>query len=330
MNQQVIQNIKISFPDLDSVKVKWAFESLKAIGHFTQIRNRIRSQLEVSNMMKLTRTRLKLHLEMVESHLVLLSEILSPLGWSSVQDEYYTKYILENSQKSMMLINYDYLFRDWIWGHQENRNALQKIVDILPDGFKPNRILVLGSGAGRLAYDLYETLQPKTISLVDMNPLLMMAAQKIISGEEIEMVELPFMPASLKYVGLKQKLVAPRSYAQGFNFILTDIRTYDFTRESYDLIITPWLIDVIDLDLNDSCSLIKNIGKKSSAWVNYGPLGFNSDQLRFCYSTEEAFHIFKKNKIEISNQTLEPIAYMHSPYSHSGRLENVLTFFARL
>ena len=68
MPRDTLDGIHISFPDNDEIKVKWAFESLKAIGNYSQIRNRIKEQLQVSNMMKLTRDRLKHHLEMIQVH----------------------------------------------------------------------------------------------------------------------------------------------------------------------------------------------------------------------------------------------------------------------
>jgi hypothetical protein len=329
MPRDTLDGIHISFPDNDAIKVKWAFESLKAIGNYSQIRNRIKEQLQVSNMMKLTRDRLKHHLEMTETHLVYLSEFLKPLGWSSVQDQKYAQYVSNNPEKSMMLVNYDYLFRDWVWGEEENKRAFEKVLNVLPSSFKPKRLLVLGSGAGRLAYDLNEALDLERITLVDINPLLLMASQRIIQGEELEMVEFPYMPASKDYVGIIQKLKAPKAYDH-FEFLLADARTHDFSNEDYDMILTPWLIDVIDMDLSDTCEVIKKISNEETKWVNYGPLGFNSDQLRLCYSTEEALHIIKKKGFTFCSQNLETIPYMFSPYSHSRRMENVLTFSSKL
>ncbi len=329
MSQQVLQGIEYSFPNIDEKKVEWAFESLKAIGQFSQVRRRIEEQLKVSNMMKLTRERLKLNLEMVESQLIYLSEILKPYGWASVRDDLYANYVLENPGKSSMMVNYDYLFRDWIWGEKENQHACNKVITTLPAGFQPENILVLGSGAGRLAYDLFENLKPSQATLVDMNPLLMMASKKIISGEELKMVEFPYMPASKNHVGILQNLKAPRPYTEGFRYIMTDARTYDFSQDNYDLIVTPWLIDVIDMDLFEFCYMIHQIGDSETLWVNYGPLGFNSSELRECYSTEEVLHIIAKQGFKINNQKLEHIDYMHSPYSHSLRVENVLSFCAQ-
>ena len=46
---------------------------------------------------------------------------------------------------------YPNLHRDWCWGDAENRASLAAVQASLPAGVAPQRILVVGAGAGRLA-----------------------------------------------------------------------------------------------------------------------------------------------------------------------------------
>ncbi|POA29059.1 hypothetical protein, partial [Pseudomonas sp. FW305-3-2-15-E-TSA2] len=60
--------------------------------------------------------------------------------------------------------------RDWCWGDAENAASHALVADALgPCG---GRVLVLGAGACRLAYDLHQSgVQAQTVAL-DINPLL--------------------------------------------------------------------------------------------------------------------------------------------------------------
>ena len=78
---------------------------------------------------------------------------------------------------------YPNLHRDWCWGDSENRASLEAVLSSLPAGASPRRVLVLGAGAGRLAYDLHEALRPVLTVALDFNPLFMLALQRIVTGD---------------------------------------------------------------------------------------------------------------------------------------------------
>jgi SAM-dependent methyltransferase len=237
--------------------------------------------------------------------------------------------MLSHPGKSELLQNYDYIFRDWVWGEDENRKSTELISSILPGGYSPKRVLVLGSGAGRLAYDLNKLFQPDSVTLVDRNPLLMMVAKSLISGESLNLVEFPYLPSSLEGIGIDHTITGVLDNSSNFQFVLADIKDFDFAQNQYDLIVTPWLIDVLDMDFPRFSAWLSEHLESSALWINYGPLGFNSHKLKHCYSFEEARHIVQKAGFLFENESLERVEYMKSPYSLSSRVETVFTFSAR-
>src|SRR5690606_32530422 len=70
-----------------------------------------------------------------------------------------------------LLTYYPIVHRDWAWDGDENAVSLDLVRDAL-DGRAPGRTLVLGAGAGRLAYDVHRHLAPAATIALDFNPLL--------------------------------------------------------------------------------------------------------------------------------------------------------------
>ncbi len=91
---------------------------------------------------------------------------------------------------------YPNLHRDWCWGDEENRASLEAVVASLPATGAPARLLVLGAGACRLAYDLHQRLRPSLTVALDFNPFFLLAAARILAGPPLELYEFPIAPRS--------------------------------------------------------------------------------------------------------------------------------------
>ncbi len=58
----------------------------------------------------------------------------------------------------------------------------------------PGKVLVLGAGAGRLAYDLHMRTTAALTAVLDFNPLLLIVAERVTRGDSLELYEFPLAP----------------------------------------------------------------------------------------------------------------------------------------
>ena len=138
-----------------------------------------------------------------------------------------------------------HVHRDWAWGDDECGRVVDLLNQTLGD-IEPTHICVLGSGAGRLAYDLQVALGAKTLWALDSNPLLCLVANKITNGKDIDLIEFPNAPIDGASVAVPRTL-AGRPKLDGLSFVCADATRPPFAPAAFDLVITPWLIDVIDI-----------------------------------------------------------------------------------
>ena len=146
-------------------------------------------------------------------------ELMAPLGLANRSEAHAvhvglgTELPLQQSLSSY----YTNLHRDWFWGDEENRAGLAAIVEVLPANRRLDRVLVLGAGAGRLAYDLHCAIGPALTVALDFNPLFLFAARRILAGETIELYEFPIAPRTIADHAVLRSLRAP-SPAPGSNW----------------------------------------------------------------------------------------------------------------
>ncbi len=139
---------------------------------------------------------------------------------------------------------YPNLHRDWCWGKAENQASLAAVRASLPDGSAPRRLLVVGAGAGRLAYDLHQALHPELTVALDFNPLFMLAAARILAGEALELYEFPIAPQSIADHAVLRRHETPERPGPGLQLLLADASALPFLPGRFDAVLTPWYIDV--------------------------------------------------------------------------------------
>ena len=87
-------------------------------------------------------------------------------------------------------------------------------------------MLVLGAGAGRLAYDLHQCTDADLTVGLDFNPLLLGIARRASRGEEIDLWEFPIAPKSARDHAVLQRFDAEPA-RPGLEFVLGDaLRDY--------------------------------------------------------------------------------------------------------
>jgi len=163
---------------------------------------------------------------------------------------------------------------------------------------------------------------------MDFNPLLMLVAKAVTTGEKLSLYEFPIAPLSLEDDAILRKMTAPEVVDENFHLVFGDALRAPFPDASFDTVITPWLIDVISEDLPVLGARINNLLAENGRWVNFGSLAFSNPERARCYSPEETKAIVSENGFSDPYVSQATIPYMSSPASRHGRQERVFTFSA--
>ncbi len=331
---------KVDFPVIEGMP--WMFaEPQAALGEW---RNRlqfalqklgheiagIERELQDETLSPLARRRVERYKKCVESHRRKLQKMLRPLDVQSQQGDYETYLALRTRLPADQGLNtyYANIHRDWAWGDDENEASLRQIQAVLHDHAELGDVLVLGAGAGRLAYDIHTTMNCASTVALDFNPLLLLVARAVTRGEQVNMYEFPLAPLALEDDAVLRKLTAPEPVDDSFHLVLADALRPPFPEGRFDTVVTPWLIDIISEDLPVFAARINRLLKKEGRWVNFGSLAFSSPLESRRYSPEEVKAIVAECGFSDPYVSQATIPYMCSPASRHGRRERVFSFSA--
>jgi SAM-dependent methyltransferase/uncharacterized protein YbaR (Trm112 family) len=223
---------------------------------------------------------------------------------------------------------YANLHRDWCWGDAENEASYRLIADALPP-LGGRRLLVLGSGGGRLAYDLHTRLAPALTVALDVNPLLTFAAQRIVHGARLRLHEFPLAPRTLPDVAIERELTAPAPVDDRFHCVMADALRAPFANDAFDAIVTPWFVDIVDEPVDVLARRINRLLRADGVWVVFGSMRFASADPTACFVPEEVAALIAAAGFAVGALADTEIPYMCSPASRHGRRERVVTLTAR-
>jgi SAM-dependent methyltransferase len=191
------------------------------------------------------------------------------------------------------------------------------------------RVLVIGAGACRLAYDLHMTREAKATLALDIDPIALGAASKIISGQAITLTELRSNAVELGRLSAAARLVAPRGRATSFDFLLADGLAPPLRDGAFDTVLTPWFIDLVPPDLRDFMGVVRRVLRPGGRWLNYGPLLYPLDRTPSCrFSWEEILELVRLAGFRVDSMFDGQVHYAHSPLTRRGRIEQVFAFSA--
>jgi uncharacterized protein YbaR (Trm112 family)/ubiquinone/menaquinone biosynthesis C-methylase UbiE len=331
---------KIEFPLLE--EIPWMFAepeaslgewrgrmqfALQQLSHETA---GLDAELKDKDMRPLTRRRLERYREAVDTHRRYLQKLMQPLDVQSTSGNYETYLAMRTRLPVDQGLNtyYANVHRDWAWGDTENEASMKQIRAVLHENAELGNVLVLGAGAGRLAYDVHTQFECSSTTALDFNPMLMLVANSVSRGDKLKMYEFPIAPKSLEDDAVLRTLAAPEAADDNFHLVLGDALRAPFAAQSFDTVVTPWLIDIITEDFPVLAARINMLLKDNGRWVNFGSLAFSSPQRARQYSPEETKGIVAENGFSDPYVSEATIPYMCSPASRHGRQEKVFTFSA--
>ena len=276
-----------------------------------------------------TRSRLKLLAAACTDHARRLRSLLAPLleGSAAAAPEIYSALGATLPAGQGLTGYYANLHRDWCWGGAENEAAYQ-LVDAALGPAPLGHTLLLGVGAGRLAYDLHQRRRPEVLVAADINPLFLIAASRLYAGETLELYEFPVAPRDVESQAILRRLAAPVPAGPGLHLVYADVTRAPFAAGAFDTVITPWLIDVLDEDLAVFARRVNRWLRPGGRWVNSGSLAFSTGDPARRYALEELREIVAASGFAPVEPTEASVPYLCSPASRHGRRESVVTFAA--
>lgn len=318
------------FAEPEASMAEWRGRMQFAMQALSHEAARLAAELQDKDLRPLTKRRLERYKSALEQHRRALQTLMQPLDVQSLSGNYESYLALRTRLPIDQGLNtyYANVHRDWSWGDDENKASLKQIRAVLHEHADLGNVLVLGAGAGRLAYDIHMQLDCDHTVALDFNPMLLLVANTVARGTQLKLHEFPIAPKTLEDDAVLRTLSAPQPVRDDFHLVLGDAQRPPFASASFDTVVTPWLIDIIAEDLPVLAARINGLLKDNGRWVNFGSLAFAHRQRARQYSPEETKGIIAECGFSDPYVAEATIPYMCSPASRHGRQEKVFTFAA--
>jgi len=321
--------LKVAVPDFQLKRQEWALESFEYLSEIRMRIEQLKLQSNDPKLLSLTRSRLKKMKDLCNFHLDQMSDQLSFLSDSRIHHSEYARMMSGKKQSYQLNQYHSHLSKDWAWGEEEIGIGFKLIEECLPTALHAEKVLALGAGACRLPYELHRKLSAKQSYFLDINPLLLSVARKVIEGNELELIDIPLVPLNSDSFIVKSKLKNPHPITDGIHYLIHDVCDWGFKEKVFDLVFTPWFIDISPLDAADLIALINSSLPEGGHWINFGPLIFNKTNMSQFYSYEEILYLIEKSGFEIIEKRYTSIPHLKNPNSGRWQHDQVLCFSAR-
>ncbi|RYZ75805.1 MAG: hypothetical protein EOP05_06875, partial [Proteobacteria bacterium] len=245
--------------------------------------NQTLSRASEKELVPATRQRLEAIAGALKFNREVLIDLFKPLldheltqSFHQVNSEALSAALAPKSDEDLNL-NFANVFRDWAWVGAETSEHLRILNSFLPKG-NLGKVLILGAGSARLAYDLAASRDADEIVASEINPLLFLTAKKILAGETIELFEIAELPNSSRNAVAKRSLKKPSDALTPttLKLVFDDFTDSNLPADHFDVVITPWFVDVVGLPLTTSAHHVNGFLKQGGSWINFGPLMFQT------------------------------------------------------
>ncbi|MHA7838870.1 MAG: PqqD family peptide modification chaperone [bacterium] len=221
------------------------------------------------------------------------------------------------------------VFRDWSWGEPEVQAALGLLDPLLGGAPAGRDALVIGGGAGRLAYELSRLGEWGSVVQLDINPLLTRVGACLARGQSLTLTEIPRLPMGLEHVAVDQHLERPSDAPRSpLHHLIGDLFTPPFAAGSFDLLVTPWLVDILPESFDRVARRLNALIAPGGSWISFGPLSFESLPLEARFTREEMEEALEAAGMEVETSELQRVPHLHSPHGMPRRSEEILVFRA--
>lgn len=316
----ILGNIPWLLPQPNNCLADWSVK----LQHFSQTLNQEIHDLSIAipHVLGNTQERLKRLQKGKQQFLQTVNELLQPILQHQPSELYVYQSLAGKAPSTQNLLSYEAnLYRDWVWGEQENTLTMDLVLEKFSSKTAEN-FLVLGAGACKLAVDIHQAIQPKITVATDINPLLLLAAEKLLRTGSLEITEFPLAPRRSEWVAVEHQVQAEQK-SENFHLLFADATKPALKPGSFDAVLTPWFIDIQPLECSQFLQQLNQYLPIGGQWINVGSLVFYQNRDAFCYSIEEVKTLAEHQGFAIEELTEHTIPYLNSPYNAGYRMEHV-------
>lgn len=322
----IINGVPWLLPNPQNSLTDWGIK----LNHFNQVLlSEIQSlEKDVTRSTGATQERLNRLLTAKQVFIRRVSELLLPVVSAKAGTKNAYDALHDRAPTTQNLLSYEAnLYRDWVWGEEENRITADLIYSHM-QGLKCDKLAVLGAGAGRLAIDIHKKCLPQITVATDINPLLVMAAEYLLQDQTFSFYEFPLQPRKTEFVAVEHQIKG-EAKPKGFHFLFSDVTKPCFKHAAFDSVLTPWFVDIQPLEFGRFLQQLNQYIPIGGHWINFGSLVFNQKRDTLCYSIEEVIEIAHTKGFKIENIQEHDIPYLKSPYNAGHRMEHVWSWSAQ-
>lgn len=331
----------IEFPLLDGVPALYP-DPEAALGHWrarlhAELRNvqretrQIEATLDARPASTLTRTRLQHLRHARRAYHDELRDLCAPLIASrpAASEETYAGLGTARLPRQGITSYEANAHRDWCWGRDENEASVAAVETLVPRDERPRRLLVLGAGAGRLAYDLHGRWGCETTVALDQSPLLTLIGARAARGEILALHEFPLAPRTLADQAVERRLGAPAPSRPGLLHVLGDAMKAPLRTRWFDAVLTPWLVDVLPTPPMALAARVNALLAPGGSWLCFGSANFMHPDPTRCLALEELLEQVTACGFSEADVHTQRMPYLCSPASRHSRIEETVAFRAQ-
>jgi hypothetical protein len=339
-----VSGVASFFPSGIAQKELWRHLLASAMEDNSATLEVLAAQLTLPSLSPASRQRMDVYKGIAEARAAEVFELLKEAGISPQKQDKFEGY----SHKSLFDYH-DLILRDWGWQPMdaagdnyrayadENKSAFEAVkaaLQKLNKASHPKRILVIGSGAGRLSWDIHCLIEPEATVALDFNPVLSLTAHHLIRKKtSLSSVEIRRFPRSGLPAPHQWQLKCPEREQKLHDTwypMIADAWSMPFADHSFDLVITPWFLDINGRDVKDLIPLVEKALVHGGHWLNYGPFLYRQEAPENeKYTSAEILEFLALSHFELLYQAFGTQPYIYSPLSERGRLEEVWCFLAQ-
>ncbi|MAZ49298.1 MAG: hypothetical protein CME65_12115 [Halobacteriovoraceae bacterium] len=215
---------------------------------------------------------------------------------------------------------FENIFRDWAWGKDELEAHIDELIKT---DLNNKTVLILGAGAGGLSFNLAKKFPDSFFVDIEHNPLLACVNEKLCQGQSLKLIE--YTPYPKELISTSQKHELKGEVLENKTTILATFPDLPFKEHSFDIIIAPWFLDILDIPFENALFCAKDFLKEEGVFLFCGPTNIHKKVITEQYCFEEIEDIFKEHFKEVKGHS-KSIPYLASPLSSQTRIENVAFF----
>ncbi|MGD9598586.1 MAG: methyltransferase domain-containing protein [Steroidobacteraceae bacterium] len=321
------------FHDPQGAAGEWRARLTLLLGELQEDALATRAALAGPGLLSATRERLGRVADALEDHGRRLTALLAPLQVLAGNADRDALLALRTRLPVSQALTtyYANIHRDWAWGDAENHSTLALLDSAVDEPLAGARVLVLGAGAGRLAYDLHRRHTPALTVAMDINPMLLSVAREMYAGRTLELHEFPLAPREGAGHAILRTLRAPAAADERLQIVAADAMRAPFQPGAFDVVVTPWFIDIVEEPFPRLAAHVNSLVAPGGRWLNVGSVafGFMNTQRALQYGLDEVVAIVRDAGFAAPDIRETTLPYMQSPASRHSRLESTVAWSAR-